>query len=38
MRTMLTQILNRNLILATYRWQSKAIRLWSIDAEQLSKV
>ncbi len=38
MKTMFAQILNRNLILATYRWQSKAIRLWPIDAEQLSKV
>jgi len=35
---MLTQILNRNFILATYRWQSLVIRLWPIDAEQLSKV
>ena len=33
-----TQILNRRLILATYRWQSLAIRWWSIGAEQLSKV
>ncbi len=37
MQTMFTQILNRNLILATYRWQSQAVRFWPIDAEQLSK-